>query len=1400
MSSVDDRIVSMKFENRQFESAASTTMNTMDKLKGSLNVDAQSKGLAALSTEASRFNLNGLSDAASGVSKSFLAMASVGITAIANLTNRAIDAGLRIVKSLTVAPIGDGWDDYNTKLTSVQTIMSATGKTIEEVNKDFTELDIYADKTIYNLTDMTNSLAKFVNAGVDTKKAVPAIKGIANMVALAGQGAGAAQIAMYNLSQSIAGGFLTTTDYRSLNLANVATKEWKDQMIAGAIAAGTLRKSGKDMYAVMDEGQEKFFTGSQLFTEQLSTGWASTEVLLNVLGDYGDTTTEIGNKAQAAAQDVKSLPMLFDTLKAAVGTTWTSTFEIIIGDLNESKELFTGLANSIGGFLGRMGDARNDLLQNWKDLGGRTALIEAFKNAFAALSAILKPIQEAFRDIFPPATGALLFSLTKRLQNFTEGLKIGAETAENIKRTFRGVFAALDIGWKIVKGLFGVFTSLFGVIFQGSGKILGFTGNVGDMLVNLNDALEKGEGLENFFKGLGDVLAVPVELIKALGEAFLGLFNGWDAGDADLLSEGFGRMGARLQQVASLGERLGGIWEHIANAFRRVKDFLQPAIDAFAGLGDAFVDASGEWNFDAIFDLLNTALLGGIVLLLKKFFASGFKIDFGEGLLTSLGGTFDALTGHLTAMQTQVKAKTLLMIAGAIAILTASVVVLSMIDSAALTRALVGLSGIFAQLMVAMSLLGKISTSSGIIKAPAIAAALILLSTAVLILSFAVKTLSKLSWEELMKGLGGVAALLTMIVGVAYGLNAAGGPMIRAGLAMIPLAIGLKILASAVKDFATMDVGDMAKGLIGMAAALGIVALAVTLIPASIVLIGPALVALGIGISAIAGAVILFSTMDYGSMLRGLVGLGGALLIIAGAIALMPPTLILQAAGLVVLSVALAGIAAAMKVMGTMSWEEVARGLVALGGSLAIIAAGLYLMSGTLLGSAALLVAAGALAVLAPVLVVLSSLSWGDLLKGLAALAGVFLVLGVAGLVLAPLVPALLGLGLALTLVGVGLALAGVGALAFATAFSIFVAAAGAGIAIVGGLISLIPALVTALAKGVVRFLAEIANSGTVLVDSFKKLISALLEGIITMAPKAGKAIEVIILTILKTIRKTFPEILKTGFRLLMELLRGIENNIGKIVRVVSRIIKKFIEALGKELPGLLRAGAQFLIDFINGLAKTIDEKSAAIGEAFGNLGGAIVEGIINGITAGTTTLISRMQNLASTAWNAFADAIGFGSPAKEFMPFGWSIDAGIAEGIKKNDDLVSTSLQDLSTNAIGTVSDTMARIGDELSSNVDMNPTITPVLDLSNITKNAAKINSMMSTTPLVATVSYGQASDISSSVTTTADRTAQTTVSEPKEVKFEQNNYSPKALSPIEIYRQTKNQLSMAKEALSV
>ena len=379
---IDEKVVEMRFDNKHFESNVKESMSTLDKLKQKLNLSGASKSLENLNKSANKVNMNGMAGAIDSVSSRFSALEIMGTTALVNITNSAINAGKRIVSSLTIAPVKDGFSEYELMLNSIQTTMAGTGKTAEEVEKHLKSLDEYADKTVYSTADMLNNLPKFTNAGVDLEDATVAMIGIANATALAGGDAQKASIAYYNLGQSISTGYLTRMDYNSINNAGIATMEWKNQMIEAAIAAGTLTKAGDNLY----KSGNKTFTTQQLFIDGLQTQWATSEVMMKVFSDYGDETTEIGKKAYASAQNIKTFSMMLDSLKATAGTGWKDTWQIIFGDLDEATEFWTGLNNFFSKIITSAADFRNKILDG--------ILGRGFKGISDTLKGIVKPIEE----------------------------------------------------------------------------------------------------------------------------------------------------------------------------------------------------------------------------------------------------------------------------------------------------------------------------------------------------------------------------------------------------------------------------------------------------------------------------------------------------------------------------------------------------------------------------------------------------------------------------------------------------------------------------------------------------------------------------------------------------------------------------------------------------------------------------------------------------------------------------------------------------------------------------------------------------------------------------------------------------------------------------------------------
>ena len=356
---IDEKVVEMRFDNKHFESNVQTTMSTLDKLKAKLNLTGASKGLENVSTAAKKVNMDGLVSGLNTVHSKFSALEVIGVGALLNIGNAAANAGKRLVSSLSgIQAAMAGFNEYSMTMNTVQTLVNSTGKSIKEVEGQLKELDEYADKTVYSTADMFNNIYKFTNAGIDLDTAKTAMIGIANATAYAGQGAQQASIAYYNLAQSMSMGYLTTIDYKSLNLANIATKEFKQRMADAAVAAGTLKKVGDDLYNT----GKKEYSLQALFTEGLKDQWATTNVMMDVFKQYGSQETEIGKKAWAAAQEVKTFGMMMESLQAQAGTGWKDTWQILFGSLDEAKRMWTGLANFISRIIDGVARWRNTIL------------------------------------------------------------------------------------------------------------------------------------------------------------------------------------------------------------------------------------------------------------------------------------------------------------------------------------------------------------------------------------------------------------------------------------------------------------------------------------------------------------------------------------------------------------------------------------------------------------------------------------------------------------------------------------------------------------------------------------------------------------------------------------------------------------------------------------------------------------------------------------------------------------------------------------------------------------------------------------------------------------------------------------------------------------------------------
>ena len=1492
-TTIDERVVEMRFDNKQFESNVQTSLSTLDRLKKSLNLSGAAKGFDEIDSASKKVNMNGLANAVESVRLKFSALEVMAVTALANITNSALNAGKRIVSALTIDPIKTGFQEYETQIGAVQTILANTqheGTNLQQVNRALDELNTYADKTIYNFTEMTRNIGTFTAAGVNLQTSVDSIKGIANLAAVSGSTSQQASTAMYQLSQALAAGKVSLMDWNSVVNAGMGGKVFQDALVRTSELLGTGAKNAINMY------------GS--FRESLTKGeWLTTEVLTETLKQFAGAYSEadliqqgfsesqakeiaqMAKTAEEAATKVKTFTQLWDTLKESAQSGWTATWEILIGDFEEAKDLLSEVSETIGNVIGEAAQARNDLLSGglssgWKQLlnqgiadeagyiesiqevarksgdafdkmvadsdnfsdalkkglqegvissdtlsdavhnlrdkmtgmsqeerkaagytsemveqiekldegikngsvsmdeftekilkpSGRENLIQSIWNAAKGLMSVIAPIKEAFRDIFPPMTSEQLYAFTEALRNLTERMKLSETTSENLKRTFKGLFAVLDIIKQAVTAVFNAVGSLLGGVGDLGAGILGVTGTFGDWLVKLDEFIKQGDV---FNKVLGTIVSVIKTVATAIRDFVKVVAEKIAFPGFELLHSLLERLHARMSQI---GDAAGGMKSSVSSAFEAmgnalancqfmqllqaiwdaVKTIAGGIADAMGKVGSSLIDSIGNADFSGVIDLLNGISFGAIAVGITKFVgAIKEQLDSIGSIKESFIGILDSVRGCFEAYQSQLQAGTLLKIASAIAILVASLVALSLIDSAKLSAALGAITVLFADLMASMAIFNKISgMASGVIRSTT---AMLAISTSVLILASALKKLGDLDAKQLATGLTGVAGLTATMIVAAKSLGKGGPTIIKGASQMVIFAAAIKVLASSCEDLSALDWEGLAKGLVGVGVLLAEVSLfmntakfsgqSVTTATGIVILSGAikilasacedfaqmnwgeigrgltsigivlaeivaftrltgnaqhviatsaALIGIGAAMKILAAAVKDFSAMNWSELAVGLVGMAGALATVTIAVNFMPKNMIAIGTGLIAVSTALLIMASALENMGGMEWNEIAKGLVALGGSLGIMAVGLRAMTGTLSGSAAMLVAASALAILTPVLSILGAMSWTAIVKGLVSLAGAFTVIGVAGAVLTPLVPTILGLSGAMALIGVavlglgaGLLAAGTGLSAIAVGFTALAAAGTAGATavvasltvIITGIADLIPAIVAKIGEAIVEFCKVIANSAGEIGNAVKEVVLTLVDVLIECVPAIADGALKLIAGVLEALVQYTPQIVDSLFQFLIGVLEGIARNLPGLIQAAIDVLMAFFAGIVDALKGIDTATLLQGIVGIGLLAAIMAALSAVAALVPGAMVGVLGMGLVIAELALVLAAVGALAQIPGLQWliNEGGNLLqGVGTAIGKFIG---GIVGGFMSGVSSQFPQIATDLSGFMTN-----------------------------------------------------------------------------------------------------------------------
>ena len=1298
---VDNRVVQLEMDNGSFEQGANQSIKTLDKLDNALNLKNGKRSFSEVEEAAAKCDFKPLIEASKTAIDYMSTLGTVATTVIQNITNRAINSGIDIAKSLSIDQITTGFSKYEQKTANVQTLINSTGKSIDEINGYLDRLMWFSDETSYGFTDMTQALSTMVSAGGDIDKLVPMIEGMANATAFAGKGAAEFNRVIYNLNQSYSQGYLNYMDWKSVQLAGASSKQLVEELIRAGEEAGTIKKGE----VTVDN-----------FTSTLSKKWANREVMEKGFGYFDEMTQkayemigtldEQGNtidtasrayeilsqqyngvsiNAAKAAQEAKSFTEAIDSTKDAVSSGWMRTFEIIFGNYEQAKTLWTDVANGLWDIFAGGFEERNNLLEqvfqhnivddyatslekagvkfddfkakmkaayretgnaadrmSEKDFEEMTAGADNFadllKQSWVSSSLLEKTIGQFAPNISQAtsSTKKLGGNIQDLLKDVNSG-KYGYGVEEQQKKLIEAGFDGSSLGSNWLQQWYNTVASGNEEAIAAINDTISTTEEATEVLENQTDIFDelatKAKEFDNGYYSQNSGRTIALDGIKnvlgAIGDRLGMVKKAWDNVFPKMTAEhlknilitfhslteqlkmgaqegqviesvatkvftalskirdifvGIGRVGlSAIKLVGRFGNWLYQI-ESVRTVIDSIKSFLNEltggAIDGLGSFADklsdisTYLDSIDESSFEKIKSIIDiignvgekvSSYLGESIAKIKEYLTTLFSdnnIDFSKafgigaiaGLLIkaiskvknkiqssgltkiakSINDVLSPVGDAVESFVDKLNSETLKNVAFSIGLLTASLLVMSSIDGSKLVNGLLAISAVAFVLYTVVEKLSKLDLTGGTdfgegiggffknlvsnLRAnsnlASIASAVLKIAFSLLVLSASIKILSSVDVG------GSITALLTLF-GVTKILESFMkstkdlSPISMTSL--ISIAISMLIFAKAIKSIGQLSLGSAVKGV----AAIGIILFEISRFLSSVNEINPgSVLASAVSMLIIGNALIAIASISSGD---------SVLWLITTFVALVTVFALLNKFG---------GDSASM--LGT--------------------AAALIIVSG------AILVIAAALTLLTTIKNPVNAVS-----VMLGSLVCLFVVLGLAGLILEPIVPVILALSLALLAIGAATLLAGVG--------------------------------LTILSVGMVSFAASIvANIGLIM-----SAISLIIDGVGIVLLSLGGVI-------ISVATQLIPDLVNAALILVNALINGFASNIGGIVTGVSNLIVNLLNALSTGVPSIVQAGIEFGLALINGFADGIRNNSSEIFSAFKNILSSLIELAIDAI------------------------------------------------------------------------------------------------------------------------------------------------------------------------------------------
>lgn len=1270
---VDSHVVEMRFDNENFEKNTKKTISSIDRLMEKLQFKGAEKGFAKLDAAAEDMDFATMQRSLDTLENKFSSLNIVATTALVNITNKFVDAGEKLVKSLSIDQVASGWDKYTEKTSNVQTIMNATGKSIDQVNGYLNKLMWYSDETSYSFSEMTSALSQMTAAGGNIDKMIPMIMGIANATADAGKTGFAFQSTIRNLTQSYSAGHLQLQDWKSLNLMGTATKALKQELIDTAVELGTLKK-GEVTIASFESSLQKKWANTEVMEKtfakyasmmeaayeltQKNPGMTSSEALEKLSGQYG----ELAERAALAAQQATSFGQAIDSTKDAVSSSWMKVFETFFGNKEEATDTWTELANRLYDIFVPPIEALNERLKDGLNSGWNQLLENELGDQADAYAYAMQQVALA--------SGAITEKQIEDAGSFGEAIKQGGISAELLKK---GLGEAQSSAEKML--------TLSDAELEKRGTNREEVEKNAQAFEELNKKVQNGtldleayskqirelSGREHLMQSLWNLMDAATAIAKPIREAFQEIFPSKTGEEIKSFAQWLDSITKKLIISDDTAKKIKTTAEGVFSALRVGKDILEGIISGMVRvlnltkpLADILLDAAsaaGEFSSEITKGLHPLETIGTWVTdfvnaaapVLYSFGSAADKIftQFAEGAKDAFN-EFDPeklnqfiLGGMGASMLVSIKG------------------FLESIKSIGSSA-----KGIVGEIKESIESLGEAVDAW---KSAKKADTLMTIAKAVALMAGSLAVLSMVKADRLGAAIGaltvtfsellGVMAVMTQLTKNVQSLKLS----VLAG-GMVAVSAAVLVLSGALKVISTID----SDKLLGSVAALGGVMLELAAVAAVLSKDGgrftkgtAGMMAFAVSIRILASSVKALSGLNSSALTRGLVGVGAlcAGLVVAAKTMNGVKFGIGKGTGFVLMATSMEILQDAVAKFGEMDNEAVVRGLTSIGGALVIFVAAMNLLKGGIGSAISLTMMAAAVNLLVPAFQGLGNLSWEAIGKGLLTIVGAFVVLGGAAVILSPVTPVIVALSLSLSALALSL-----GALLALSSAANFVQNLASSLSLLNGLnfqvfLNGIKALAWTLVEfiaGVFQGLAEVASS---LVTSIAKIIKAICDAIILAAPSIGQALYVLGTTVIDTVVSLTEYIWE------------------KIEPALNDLWTKFTTWAGSHNPldpknwGGQDKGVSaqtFVLPFADILdeLKNGDSMMAGIYQAFAGIGKNASEGMKEGQLDGKKEAADASEEVANAVIETSKTTFDSHSPSRVMAELGRYVTVGLAEGI----------------------------------------------------------------------------------------------------------------------------------------